>query len=465
MTCQVGRVVGGNMFGMSDKTDSAEKVKSKPGSVRHTRAIKRDRSKRPTTAPSAEAVEALLEDLVHPAVYNQLGLYRQLGLRERILSLPVMVAFVLSLIWRQVGSVGEAVRALQREGFLWTSPTQVSQQALSLRLRTFPAELFERVLLDVLPRMHERVASYNRPLPPAVAHARRHFSQILALDGSTLDVLLRKVGLLSERAKAPLAGRIAALLDVCSQLPCQIWYEENPQAHDQTFWQRALVKLSPKTLVIFDLGFLNHEVFDQLTDQQVSFVTRAKSNAVYQIERVIRKESSVHDRVVRLGGQTSRCRHSMRLIEYLYQGKWYRYLTNVQDPEVLPAEYVVALYYQRWRIEDAFNIVKRLLGLAFFWVGSSNGVQVQLWATWLLYAVLVDLTQAVAEKLNQPFRALSLEMVYRGLYHFTQASHRGETTDPIAYLAAPEQKDLGILKRKRPTAATKLAHLTPHCQH
>jgi len=126
---------------------------------------------------------------------------------------------------------------------------------------------------------------------------------------------------------------------------------------------------------------------------------------------------------------------------------------------------VVALYYQRWRIEDAFNIVKRLLGLAFFWVGSSNGVQVQLWATWLLYAVLVDLTQAVAEKLNQPFRALSLEMVYRGLYHFTQASHRGETTDPIAYLAAPEQKDLGILKRKRPTAATKLAHLTPHCQH
>jgi hypothetical protein len=37
------------------------------------------------------------------------------------------------------------------------------------------------------------------------------------------------------------------------------------------------------------------------------------------------------------------------------------------------------------------------LGLAYFWVGAQNGVALQLWATWLLYAILVDLTDAVAE--------------------------------------------------------------------
>lgn len=47
----------------------------------------------------------------------------------------------------------------------------------------------------------------------------------------------------------------------------------------------------------------------------------------------------------------------------------------IVDPEMLPAEYVVALYWQRWRIADAFNVVKRLLGLAYFWSGSINGVQ------------------------------------------------------------------------------------------
>ena len=46
-----------------------------------------------------------------------------------------------------------------------------------------------------------------------------------------------------------------------------------------------------------------------------------------------------------------------------------------------------------------FAVVKRLRGLAYFWVGSLNGVQVQLWATWLLYVVRVDLSDEVAERL------------------------------------------------------------------
>ena len=44
--------------------------------------------------------------------------------------------------------------------------------------------------------------------------------------------------------------------------------------------------------------------------------------------------------------------------------------------------------------------------------------------------------------------ALSLEMVYRSVYHFTQAFHRGQATDPVAYMAK-EARGLGILKQKR----------------
>ncbi len=59
-------------------------------------------------------------------------------------------------------------------------------------------------------------------------------------------------------------------------------------------------------------------------------------------------------------------RQMVRLVEVLHQGKWYRYLTSELDAERLPAAYVLALYHQRWRIEDAYAIVKRLLGLASF---------------------------------------------------------------------------------------------------
>ena len=60
----------------------------------------------------------------------------------------------------------------------------------------------------------------------------------------------------------------------------------------------------------------------------------------------------------------------------------------------------------------------------------------------------MDLTDAVAEALNQPLAAISLEMVYRSLYFFTQAYHRREASDPVAYLA--QNADwLGVVKRKR----------------
>lgn len=438
----------------------SEKQPKKPSTVRHTRAIQRDRRTRPSIAPSAPQVEARLAELIHPATLAQVAAFHDRGLRERILTLPVLVAFVLSLIWRQLGSVSEAIRVLTAEGLLWVEPLAVSQQAVSQRLRRFPAALFERVLADVLPRLRARWQARQRPLPPALAWAQAHFPAVVALDGSTLDVLLRKVGLLREVDKAPLAGRMAALLDVSTHLPQRVWYEEDAQAHDQRFWDRVVATLARDTLLLFDLGFLNYAHFDQLTERGVWFLTRAATNAAYRVERVLHATADRHDLLIWLGSaKDHRCAHLMRLIEVQYQGRWYRYLTNVTDPQRLPAAYVVALYGQRWRVEDAFNAVKRLLGLAYFWTGAPNGVMVQVWATWLLYAVLVDLTDAVAEALAVPFQEVSLEMVYRGLYHFTQAFHRGDASEVVAYLAA-NAKLLGLRKRKRRPLAQRPPELT-----
>jgi hypothetical protein len=66
-----------------------------------------------------------------------------------------------------------------------------------------------------------------------------------------------------------------------------------------------------------------------------------------------------------------------------------------------------------------------------------------------MYLVLVDLADAVADELQVPFESISLEMLYRGLYHFTRAFAQGKATDIIAYFAAPENRDLGIVKVQR----------------
>ena len=430
---------------MTPSTSPQPKPK-KRSSVRHTRAIQRDRSKRPTVAPPDEQMEQHLTELIHPATLAQLAHFHSLGLRARLLTLPVMVALVISMLWRQIGSVHELVRTLNREGFLWTSPVQASQQALSQRLLTFPAVLFQRVFLEVLPPLAARFAARTRPLPPVIAWAQRQYTALLVVDGSTLDALLRKLGLLREVEKPPLAGRMTALLDLASRLPRQLWYEPDPQASDQRAWPQILAALPAGALLLFDRGYTDFTRFLELTRAQVTWITRAKSRLAFTRERKRVDTAKIQDALGWIGQGAAR--QQVRLVSVLVGGQWYRYLTNELDQERLPAAELVALYRHRWSIEEAYATVKRLLGLAFFWVGSENGVQLQLWATWLLYAVLVDLTDAVAETLSQPVAALSLEMVYRGLYHFAQAFHRGAATDPVAYLAT-DARGLGILKQKR----------------
>jgi hypothetical protein len=441
---------------------SKDKQPRKASSVRHTRAIQRDRSKHSISGPSSEQIQERLTEIVHPATLAQVDYFRKLGLRERTLGLIVMVGLVIDMIWRQISGVSEMVRLIQTESMLWVSPRKVSQQAFSQRLTSLPAQLFLNILLSVLPLMQQRWAERKRPLPLEMVWALEQYSAVQAVDGSTLDALIRKIGLLQDLPHNPLAGKITALLNLGSRLPSQIWYESDPKAQDQRFWSQILAALKANSLLIFDLGYTNFAVFAQLTLAHVKFITRAKSNLVYVFDRAILNTTRVRDSLVWIGPEDQQ--QLVRLVEVLYGGKWYRYLSNELDAERLPTAYLVALYWQRWRIEDAYAIVKRLLGLAYFWCGAQNAVEMQVWATWLLYVVLVDLTDAVAEALKQPFAALSMEMVYRSLYFFTQAHHRGQADDVVAYLAA-NTKLLGILKRKRKDAHPSPLELIPILTH
>ena len=334
--------------------------KKKKSTVRHTRAVQRDRSKRPLAAPPEGEIADRLQELVLPATRKvQEDAFGYPGLRLRKLTLVVMMAFVLSLIWRHVGNISQGMRLLSSEGLLWTGVVRVSQQAISSRMGTLCSHLFLDVLMAMLPILHSRSHDRKRPLPPELQWAKDLYSQVAVVDGSTLDSLLRKIGLLKGALVNPLAGRMTALLDLCSRLPWDVWYEPDPKAHDQRFWPKIIEALKPGALLIFDLGYTNFKAFIDLTSSGIFWITRAKSNLSYQVAVQLVRSSNVHDQLVWIGDGAEQ--QLVRLIEVLYRGKWYRYLTNELDPDRLPTEYVVALYWQRWRIEDAYLIVKRLL--------------------------------------------------------------------------------------------------------
>lgn len=423
---------------------SRKSTHKKRSTVRHTRAIQRDRSKRPLTAPPNAQIEGRLRELLLPAVTATQPLFKTLGLRERLLPLSVMVASVISLIWRQLGSSGsELARLLGTEGLLWVGVLQVSQQAISDRLRQFPPVLFEYCLQQLLPVLRTRWQARHRPLPPLLAWAQAQYTTVLAADGSTLDAVLRKVGLLRAQPQWPLGGKLCAVIDICMHLPHALWYTEDAATHDQQFWAHIVACVPQGALLLLDLGFTNFAYYARLTF--CTFITRAKSNLAYELDQIFQHTPIVRDYLIWVGqGPT---RQQLRLIWIKHAGEWHQYLTNELDPHRLPAVYVANLYRQRWRIEDIFNLVKRVLGLAYIWTGSVRGILLQVWATWMVYGILVDLTDAIADALEVPFQDLSLEMVYRGLYYFQSAAQRGEATDPVAYLAT-HALQLGIIKQR-----------------
>jgi hypothetical protein len=403
-------------------------------------------------APNDAEIEHRLTSLVKPAVYAELDYYRQLGLRNRLLGLPLMVALVLALIWRRVPGVCTLQRMLARERILWAEPTKVSQPALSERFLTFPAVLFERVLYRVLARLPERQAARTRPLPTTLAALQTRFAGCYAVDGTTLEALFRKLKSLRDQPTAPLAGHLGVAVDLLSHLPAKLWWADDPATNDKALAASLLGWLATDSLVVFDLGYFAFWLFDALSSAQSWFVTRMRQKASYRVEQVLINRAHLRDQIIQLGiyKGNRQCQHPMRLVEVLVNGRWQRYLTNVLDPKRLSIVEVVALYDARWSVETSFLLVKRLLDLAYVWVGSLNGVKVQVFATFLFYAILIDLCDDVAEQLGLPLEQISVEMVYRGLYHYVtavdQQLFRG---DAPTYLAR-EAKGLGIIKRQRP---------------
>jgi hypothetical protein len=311
---------------METPTTASPPDEAKPkkrSSVRHTRAIQRDRTQRPLGAPPAEAVVARLTESVHPATWAQVSYFYRLGLRARLLTLPVMVGLLLGLLWRQIGGISELVRVIHVEAVRWVPPVRdLTQQALAQRLRTLPADLFGRVLQTILPVLQGRWAARQRPLPPAVAWAQAHFTAVLIAEGSTLDVLMRRIGWLRDALKAPLAGRMMALLDLASRLPRWIGYDADPNGHDARFWERLMAAIPTGALVIFDLGFTDFARWATLTARNVTWLTRAKTNLKYEVAQVLVHTSAVQDRIVWIGQGATR--QQVRLIEIQAHGTIYR---------------------------------------------------------------------------------------------------------------------------------------------
>lgn len=79
-------------------------------------------------APAIEQIEQQLFSWLNPSSFKPLrDVETQQKLRDRLLTLPVMMAVVVSLVYRRIPSLSEVLRVLEVEGLLWVEPLKVTK--------------------------------------------------------------------------------------------------------------------------------------------------------------------------------------------------------------------------------------------------------------------------------------------------------------------------------------------------
>jgi hypothetical protein len=293
----------------------------------------------------------------------------------------------------------------------------VSDQAFYQRLQALGHARFLVLLREVTVAL--RASRAQRPWVRALAPWA---SGIFALDDTTLDALVRRVWWLVvfEKTKEVLAGRLGTMIDLTTGKIHEVVYDSDSNANEKTHLLPLLTHVAQGALLVFDLGYFSFPLFDEITARGHFFVTRLRAKTTYSVVQVLAERPLYRDRIIYLGVHRSdRAAHPVRLVEICLDGKWWSYLTNVLDPKKLTAEQVWRLYVERWTIEQVFQTLKRVLGIASLRCSHITSVLAQIWTALTVYQLVQDARLEMALAQNLGADEISWVKVMRRIGNYT----------------------------------------------
>jgi hypothetical protein len=242
-----------------------------------------------------------------------------------------------------------------------------------------PWKVYEDVFYSVLGRTQAVAESKGR---------RFRFKNPLRSLDSTVIELCVKVFDWARFRRTKGAIKLHLQLDHQGYLPCWALVTDG-KTHDVKAAQR--LSFPPGTIVAMDRGYNDYALFGAWTDAEVFFVTRAKTNMVYETveEREVPERGNVlSDETIRLTGARAeeKCPHLLRRI-VVWDEANERELVLLTNLFHLAASTVAAVYKERWQIELFFKALKQNLKVKTFLGTSENAVQTQVWIA--LIAILL----------------------------------------------------------------------------
>ncbi len=377
----------------------------------------------PAPSHRLDAIEATLADLLPRLTPPP----RHRG-RPEILPGALLWAGMLVCILRGATSQQALWRLLSTVG-LWHYPTvPIGAEGVRIRLVRSGPTVLAHLFTDL-------TAALVASLPPALDLAP-FATGVYALDESTLDGLARTLPALREVPNGDdrlLPGKLQAVFDVRAQRFVHVGTTELPRQNERLAARDLVPPLPPGSLILADLGYFGFQWFDDLTDAGYHYVSKLRGRTSYEVVHVLASANGVHDELVWLGKyRADRAKHLVRLLTVPVGQSTHRYLTNVRDPELLPAVDLVRLYARRWTIEEAFKLVKRDLGLHLLWSAQWELILTQVWGVLVIAQIASALRAEIARRAGIDLFDVSLTLLLRELAWFVQ---RGDP-DVLGTIAA-----------------------------
>lgn len=265
-----------------------------------------------------------------------------------------------------------------------------SRNGLSHANQQREVKFAEQLYWRTLAHLEQSHAGFQRG-HGAKNYAYRFKTPISIIDATVIPLVANCMDWAKHRRRK--AGAKAHLrLNLQSFLP-QFVCIDTAAEHEATRAREMTAGLAAGEIVVFDKGYLDLEHLHDLTQREVGWVIRAKTNLAFE---VISEQSSpnpkiISDQVIRFKGHASKKSYpqTLRLVVALVEvdGKErpMKFLTNNFE---WSAQSVADLYRCRWAIEVFFKTLKQNFQLADFLGYSANAVRWQIWTALLAHVLL-----------------------------------------------------------------------------
>lgn len=265
------------------------------------------------------------------------------------------------------------------------------RNTLSNANRTRPAGMMEELFWETLAHLQSISPGFTRD-GRSFKLPRGFRRTIHAIDSSTLQLVANCMEWGKHRRRKA-AAKLHMTLNLNSFLP-SFAVVDTAKDSDASRAAACCSHLQAGEIAVFDRAYVIFDLFNDLEERGVFWVTRAKEGMNLKcVKRLIRKPKGnvLRDDLVVCGNKDSKQKYPRRfrrvvaLVEVRGEMREMTFLTN--NLEWAPGS-VCDLYRCRWEIEVFFREIKQTLQIADFYGHNKNAVQWQVWSALLAYVLL-----------------------------------------------------------------------------